>query len=224
MNTTCKLLIGTAAVVGFAVPAAAQTSYPYAYPQQGYAYPQQQQGYAYPQQGYAYPQQAYPQQGYAQPGYGYPQQQGSLAGVIGQLLGARNPAGNERAAITQCATAAQMQARAQYRPRGYAQAYPGQNGYNGYGNAASARVTGITNVQRRSGGLRVSGTMSSGAMMAGAPYGYGAQGYGNQGYGAQGYNPAYGQAASDLSFRCNVDYRGAVTNLRVRPIANAYRR
>ena len=28
----------------------------------------------------------------------------------------------------------------------------------------------------------------------------------------------------DLSFRCNVDYRGAVTNIRIGSAANAYRR
>lgn len=240
MNTICKLLIGTAAVAGFAIPAAAQTSYPYAYPQQGYAYPQQQQGYAYPQQGYAYPQQAYPQQGYAYPqqaypqaGYGYPQQgyqQGGIAGLIGQLLGNRNNSVSDRTAVTQCATAAQARATRQFRPAqpygnaygyGQAQGAPYGNAY-GYHAMQAARVTAITSVQRSSRGLRVSGTMSSGAVMPGSQgYGYA---YGNQGYGAQGYNPAYRQAASDLSFRCNVDYRGAVTSLRVRPIAANYRR
>ena len=62
------------------------------------------------------------------------------------------------------------------------------------------RVTAITDVQRRNNGLRVSGTMSSG---------YGGQ-YGGQ-YGYQ--NRSY--AAGNVSFRCNVDYRGAVTNVRI---------
>ena len=64
-------------------------------------------------------------------------------------------------------------------------------------------MSAITDVQRRSNGLRVSGTMSSGG-------GCGANGY-NQGYGNRGYG------AANLSFRCNVDYRGSVTNVRVRP-------
>ena len=71
-----------------------------------------------------------------------------------------------------------------------------------------ARVTGITNVERRNNGLRVSGLMSSGA--------------GGRGWGNQAYNPAYANVQSDLTFRCNVDYRGAVTNVRVRP-NTAYR-
>jgi hypothetical protein len=75
------------------------------------------------------------------------------------------------------------------------------------------RVTAITDVQRRSGGLRVSGTMSSA--------GYGNRAYGGQyGYQGQGYQQAY--AANALSFRCNVDYNGSVTGIRIRP-ANAYR-
>ena len=82
-----------------------------------------------------------------------------------------------------------------------------QQGYGpdgqGYG-CNRYRVTAITDVQRRSNGLRVSGTLSSAA--ATAAYGYN-QGYGNRGYGA-----------ANLSFRCNVDYRGDVTNVRVRPI------
>ena len=62
------------------------------------------------------------------------------------------------------------------------------------------RVTSITDVQRRNNGLRVSGLMSSGYA--------GQYGYQNRGH-AQGY------AAGDVSFRCNVDYRGQVTNVRI---------
>ena len=71
------------------------------------------------------------------------------------------------------------------------------------------RVTAITNVERRQNGLRVSGLLDSRRRYR--PNGQ-AYGYQNQGYAATG----------DLSFRCNVDYRGAVTNVRVRrptPIA-----
>lgn len=223
MNTFTKLLVGGAAIAGFAVPAAAQY-YPQPAPQ--YAYPQQ--GYAYPQQGYAYPQTGYPQQGYGYPQQGY--QQGGIAGIISQLLGNRYNT-TDRSAVTQCAAAAQNQASAQYRPRqayGYSQGAPYGNAY-GYHAMQSARVTGITNVERRRGGLRVSGLMSSGMANAygqqqGYGYqGYGQPGYGQQGYGQPGYNPAYANAGSDLSFRCNVDYRGRVTNVRVRR-ANTYRR
>ena len=113
------------------------------------------------------------------------------------------------------------QANAQYRPQnGYGQPYGNAYGYNdnrgygqgyyGQGYGMNMRVTAITNVERRQSGLRVSGLIDS---RGGSypPYGQ-AYGYQNQGYAATG----------DLSFRCNVDYRGAVTNVRVRR-ANTYR-
>jgi hypothetical protein len=204
MTNILKLLAGTAAIAGLAAPAAAQYYPQPTYPQQGY--PQQ----AYPQQGYAYPQQGYPQQGY--------QQQGGIAGIISQLLGNRYNA-PDQTAVTQCASAAQAQAAAQYRQGGYGynQGY-GQQGYGQqYGQTyAQPRVTAITSVKRRNTnrGLSVTGTMSSGIESA----------YGQQGYGQQGYGPGYANAASDMSFRCNVDYRGQVTNVRIRRAAVAYRR
>jgi hypothetical protein len=224
MKTFTKLGTAAAIIGGFALPAAAQTGYQYpqqSYPNQGYAPPGYQQGYA--QQGY--------QQGYGQQGYG---QQG-IAGIIGQLLGNRYQ-NNDRSAVTQCAAAAQQQAAAQYRPRyqqGYGQqpygGYPQQQYANGYG---MARVTAITNIERRRSGLRVTGMMDSGMGYSGQGFpgqGYPQPGYGQQGYG-QGYGNAYGspygqaQAGGDLTFRCSVDYRGAVTNLRVTPNRSVYYR
>ena len=153
----------------------------------------------YPQQQNPYPGQTYPAPGYQQQGYGYPQQQqqGGIAGVIGQLLGNRY-AVNDRTAITQCASAAQAQVAQQY-GGGYGNRY-GQYNQNNQGYAAS-RVTAITQVERRNRGLRVSGLIASG------------QAYN----GRNGYNQQNGGA--DLSFRCNVDYNGAVTNLRVTRLA-----
>lgn len=196
----------SAAALALAAPAAAQYSYPY---------PQQ----TYPQPGYGYPQQTYPQ-----PGYGYPQPgyaQSGIGAIIGQLLGNRYGV-TERTAVERCASAALVQAGAQYRQGAYQQGYaypqPGyaypQQGYGygygqGYNPATAMRVTAITEVQRRQSGLRVSGLLDSGREMP--PYGQ-AYGYRNQGYAATG----------DLSFRCNVDYRGVVTGLRVRR-ADAYR-
>ena len=58
------------------------------------------------------------------------------------------------------------------------------------------------------------------AQWAPPAYGYGQQPYGNA-YGYQGQRYA---AQGDLTFRCNVDYRGAVTSLRVRPNRTAYNR
>ena len=90
-------------------------------------------------------------------------------------------------------------------PYGYNQ------GYN-QGYAANMRVTAITNVERRNNGLRVSGLLDS---RGGSypPYGQ-AYGYQNRGYAATG----------DLSFRCNVDYRGAVSNVRINRNRAAYNR
>ena len=196
MHMFVKLAAGAAAMGGLALaaPAAAQTPYPYAYPQP-----------TYPQQAYPYAQQYPGQQGYAQ---------NPVGAIINQLLGNRYNV-TDRTAVSQCASAAMAQAHAQYAQRGY-------NGYNqgyaqgygqgyGYNPASMIRVTAITNVERRPNGLRVTGMMSNGA-------GYGNQGYGyrNEGYGTQGYaDPRYG-ARGNLSFRCNVDYRGTVTNVRIR--------
>ena len=108
----------------------------------------------------------------------------------------------------------------------YAQGYGDPNQGYGYGNqgynpAVSMRVTAITEVERRQNGLRVSGILDSrggyqayGQQPYGNAYGYQGQGYQGQGYAAQG----------DLTFRCNVDYRGAVTNVRIRRNQAAYNR
>ena len=172
--TIIRFAAAAAAIGGMATPALAQYQ---PYPQQ---YPQYQQQYPQYQQQYPQYQQQYQQQG--------------IAGIIGQLLGNRYTAVNDRTAIAQCAAAAQQQAAVQYRPR-YNQ------GYNQPYMQSTARVTGITNVERRQNGLRVSGVMSSGR---------------NYGAYQQGYNGAYAGAVNDLTFRCIVDYRGAVTNIRIR--------
>ena len=161
----------------------------------------------YPQ---TYPPQAYP--GYAQP-YGY-QNNGNVVGqIIDQLLGNRYNV-TDRQAVSRCATAVMAQAQSQYRGQyayggGYGQGYAGQ-AYGGQGFAApSMRVTAITDVQRRNNGLRVKGLLSSGYAAAYA--------------GQYGYNQNQAYAQGDLSFRCNVDYRGAVTNIKITRNA-AYRR
>ena len=185
MTTFTKLL--TVAVAGaMSAPLAAQY-----YPQPGYPGYQGYPGYP----GYQYPNQQY--------GYG----QNAIGQIVDQLLGNRYNV-SDRQAVRQCARAAMAQANAQYG------SYGGYNGYNQYGYNQQQygneryRVTAITNVDRRSYGLRVAGLLSARG------------GYGGYGYGNQGYN---GYAAGALSFRCNVAYRGAVTNVRVRP-SEGYRR
>jgi hypothetical protein len=195
MTFRTHYLAAAAAIGALAVPAAAQTAYPYgAQP----SYPQYQQPYT--------PQQPYP--AYGAPAYGYSQgytAQNPVGQIIDSLLGNRYNV-TDRQAVSRCASAAMTQAESELGRR-YAQGY-GSPGYNrGYNNGL--RVTAITDVQRRSSGLRVKGTMSS--AYSGYNGGYGGQ-YANQ-------NRSYG----DVSFRCNVAYNGAVTDVRIGR-AQAYRR
>ena len=71
--------------------------------------------------------------------------------------------------------------------------------------SAYGRVTAITSTTPTRSGMRIRGLASSGryAYNNYGPYGYGA-------YGALGYNYA---AAADLSWRCDVDYRGYVRDV-----------
>jgi hypothetical protein len=198
-----------------AVPASAQQ--PYAYP---YAQPTPQ---PYPgQPGYGYV-----QQGYAQPGYAQTYAANPVEQIINQLLGNNSRyTVSDRTAVSRCASVALAQAEARYRPgyNGYGNQYGQPRGYGQqygqpYANAGYSpmRVTAISNVERRRNNvLRVTGLISSG--MYAQPYG---NAYGYQG---QQYNdPRYAQAA-DLSFRCNVDYRGAVSGVRITRNTTAYRR
>ncbi|MGE5562805.1 MAG: hypothetical protein ACM3ZV_05775 [Bacillota bacterium] len=200
MTNSIRYLAAAAAIGGLAAPAAAQYQQPYQYPQTYQTYPQQ---YAQPYQGYGY-----------QQGYGYNQGYGQnpIQQIVDQLLGNRYNV-TDRQAVSRCAAAATAQAQNQYRTQGYGGYGYGyqQQGYQQGFAAPSMRVTAITDVQRRSGGLRVKGLISTGYG------GYG--GYGSQ-YGYQ--NQAYG--AGDLSFRCNVDYRGSVTNVRLSRNTGTYRR
>jgi hypothetical protein len=213
MKTAFLLVAASAAAAAFAIPAAAQAPYPY--PPQGSPY-----GQPVPQ--------PYP----GQPGYGYGQgygQQGNnpMGQVIDQLLGNRY-AVNDRTAVSQCASAVMVDAGRRYGGNGqygqYGQQY-GQQPYGQYGQQPYGgqygqqygqgynnrmRVTAITEVQRRKNGLRVRGLIDSGMNRYGGG-GYGG-GYGQPGYGNGNAN-AYGMA--DLKFRCTVDYRGAVTDIRV---------
>lgn len=68
-------------------------------------------------------------------------------------------------------------------------------------NSYSGRVLSVTQVVPRSSTVRVRGLASSGARSGYGPYGVGA-------YGALGY--AY---QPDLSFKCDVDYRGYVRDV-----------
>ena len=200
------ILAASAAVASVAAPAAAQVPYGQPYPQQ-YQQPYQQVN---------------------------PVQQ-----IIDQLLGNRYTV-NDRTAVQRCATAALAHAAQRYPQAAYGQQYgqPYGNAYGYHQNNpyASMRVTGVTEVARIRNGVRVRGLISSGARAGYVQPGYGQPAYGQPAYGQPAYGqPGYGQpvygapryaqqqVVSDLQFRCNVDYRGAITNLRVTRY-NPYRR
>ena len=152
----------------------------------------------------------------AQYGYGYPYGYGNSTGnVIGQVLNTLlNPYGqfgynrgvNPQIAVNQCASAVNQRLARYGSGYGYG-GYGGYQsyGYGSYGNAyGGGQVVAITRVDQRSATtLRVRGLATSG-MGYGNPYG----GYG--GYGGYG---AYGAQSADLSFRCDVDYRGYIRDI-----------
>lgn len=161
--------------------------------------------------------QSYPNNGYGNTG-------GNVVGqVVNQILGGgaygQYGQGNDRVAVDQCARAAQARV-SQAGYGGYNQGYNGQGYRNDrYNQAGAARVVGITSVERRSNGLKVSGVMASGNVQGA----YGNQGYG-QGYGNQGYNQGYGNQGADLRFSCRVDYRGYVSKVDIKRMNPVYRR
>jgi len=106
-----------------------------------------------------------------------------------------NQYGNTRYGVDRCARAVEQRLN-----RGNYNFYQGYN-YNRYRNFG--RVEGITRVQRKNYGLKVSGVASSG-------YG-GYQGYGNNRYGTYGYG-----AGADLSFECKVYPNGQIRDIDIR--------
>ena len=161
----------------------------------------------------------------------------SVGAVINSILGGGRYGvygqGNDRVAVDQCARATEARVSRDYRSNRYSQ-YPqnyndprNQNPGYGYNGAGTARVVGITGVERRSNGLKVSGVIDSGMGYRGGyngqgydpryNQGYPSQGYPNQypnqGYGNQGYAPA---AQADLRFTCRIDFRGYVSSIDIK--------
>lgn len=207
MKTAYLLAAAAAATVACAVPAMAQSTYPYTYPPTNAPYGQPvpqpypgQPGYGYSQPGYGTP-------GYGTPGYG---SNDPVSQIVNQLLGNRYNV-SDRTAVSQCARAVTADAGRRYSRPAYGQyGQPGQYGQQyGYGQQAYGnrmRITAITEVKRRNNGLRVRGLLDSGDYRTG--------GYGQR-YGRGYNNYAGGYAMGDLKFRCTVDTRGQVTDLRV---------
>jgi hypothetical protein len=142
----------------------------------------------------------------AQPPYPHqiPPGDPTFEAVITKLLG-EGFNESERAAVQRCGSAAMQQAAVQYWPwpdsnfyRSDLQRFPGGQGINP---AAKMRVTAISEVRRRKDGVHVSGLIDA---RAGYPL----------------YGPVDGKlinvygAADGLSFSCNVDFGGIVSNLR----------
>jgi len=166
------------------------------------------------------------------PGYG---NQGGLGQILGAIMNAQQYGygyqgyNNDRSQIDRCAAAVEQRLNRDYGQRygnGYGTPYgqygSGQYGAYGYNQYAQggAKVVGITRVERRSSSTtRVRGVATVNAYanqyqpyggQYGTPYGgqYGGQ-YGNQ----YGYNN-YGYAnAGELSFKCDIDYRGYIKDI-----------
>ena len=149
---------------------------------------------------------------YPGPGYGY--NNNVVGQVLGQILNpygqgyGYNYGGNDRYLIDRCAGAVQQRINSRY--GGY-QPYGQQYGYGGYGynnyGYGGARVLGISRVERGNRGLRVRGVATAGTT---AGYGYG--------------NPYGYNQAGEFTFKCNVDYRGRITDIDLDRNRYAYRR
>ena len=165
-----------------------------------------------PAQAQYYPGYGYNGYGTSPYGYGNSYQYGYPTNVIGQVLQSiLNPYGsfgygagavNPQTAVNQCSNAVQQRLAYNY-SAGYRGGYAGGYSPYGYNNAYSnAHIVGINRVEQRNATtLRVRGYASSG--MNYGPYAYGA-------YGASGYGAAN---VPDLSFKCDVDYRGYVRSV-----------
>ena len=150
--------------------------------------------------------------------------------IVDQQLGPRYAA-SEKEAVARCVTAALAQGAILYGVNGYAgtegyAAYvgayrPGAAGVPGFpGIATHMRVTAITDVQRRSDGMRVKGFIDSGVDYRG---GYGGEAYQGAGPGGQPYATLH-PSNNDLVFRCNLDTAGLVSSMHVERHTTTYRR
>jgi hypothetical protein len=150
--------------------------------------------------------------------------------IVDQQLGSRYGA-SDKEAVARCVTAALAQGAILYGVNGYA----GTDGYAGYagayrpgaagvpgfpGVATTMRVSAITDIQRRSDGMRVKGLIDSGVNYRG---GYGGQAYQGAGGGGQPYATRH-PSNDDLAFRCNLDPAGLVSSLHVERHTTTYRR
>ena len=138
---------------------------------------------------------------------------GGGGNVIGQVLGQiLNPGYggygayggygmNSQAMVDRCAAAVTDRVNRQYGGYAYGGGYGGYNQYNNM--AGGARVVAITSVERRSSSkVRVRGIAQTAAYPGG-------------GYG-------YNAAPQEFEFKCNVDYRGYISDIDLDPSHNRY--
>ena len=212
MKAFTKFLVGGAGLAALAAAAPAAAQYYPGYP-----------GGGYPGGGYG---------GYPGGGYGYPGQGNVVNDILGQILGGRSYANNERYAVEQCVRAVEYRINTRgfdnesgrYRNYRYGQGYDNRYG----GGYMGARVTSVTQVQRRSnGGLKVFGYATTGGRNGG--YGYGGYGggpgygYGGPSYPGGGYG--YGYQQGDAQFDCTIDRYGRITDIDAKRNRNyGYRR
>ena len=150
--------------------------------------------------------------------------------IVDEQLGSRYAA-SDKEAVARCVTGARAQGAILYGVNGYA----GTDGYAGYagayrpgatavpgfpGIATTMRVSAITDVQRRSDGMRVKGLIDSGVAYGG---GRGGDAYQGAGAGGQPYAILH-PSNDDLVFRCNLDTAGLVTSMHVERHTTTYRR
>lgn len=142
------------------------------------------------------------------PGYGGPNVVGQVVNqVLGQPysgFGYNGYNSNTQLAVQQCAAAVEQRLNGGY--GGSAGAYGG--GHDAYGNhvgsgyGGGGRVVAITHADGHSRGrVKVKGIATGGM---------------NAGYGG------YGQSAGELKFRCEVDYRGYISDLHIDPSNRGY--
>lgn len=192
MKAVSKILTGAAAVAAIAVGASAPAAAQY-YPGGGYG------GYG---------------------GYG----NGGVIGdvitgaILNSILRGGNPYGYnpyygrsdynlERAAVQQCAAAAEQRINSRYGGGygGYNQGYGGYNQPYGYNQGGYFRVAQIDRVNRtRKGNMRVYGLATNAAYQGN---------YGQPYYG--GYNQGYGYAGTNFRFDCKFERDGRITDLRI---------
>lgn len=110
-----------------------------------------------------------------------------LQGVVDSLLGNRYNV-TDRQAVRRCANASLAEAIDEFGPR-----RRDRRDRRDWRNH-QMRVTAVTDVERRPTGLRVRGEIDSGLLWA---------------------QPQRRRTRGDLSFRCNVDYNGRISNVRV---------